>query len=120
MGLDSHRAPEAWCFRRGTLQTQSCQDWCFQTGTFQAEIPNAASDRLAPSLFYPLSGAVDAASRDFSLKSKVATRRETREFGLESYSRGIVFPKGDITDPKCRGLVFPEGDIAGPNPQHGF
>ena len=38
VGPDSHRAPEAWCSRRGTLQ---------------AQIPNTASDGLAPSAFGP-------------------------------------------------------------------
>ena len=38
MGPDSHRDPEAWCSRAGTLQ---------------AQIPSTASDGLAPSAFDP-------------------------------------------------------------------
>ena len=38
VGPDSHRDPEAWCSR---------------TGTLQAQIPNTASDGLAPSAFDP-------------------------------------------------------------------
>ena len=38
MGSDSHRAPEAWCSRAGTLQ---------------AQIPNTTSNGLAPSAFDP-------------------------------------------------------------------
>ena len=44
VGLDSHRAREAWCSQSGTLQARSAEDWCFQTGTFQAQILNTASD----------------------------------------------------------------------------
>ena len=34
---DSHRAPEAWCSRTRTLQTQTAEAWCSRTGTLQAQ-----------------------------------------------------------------------------------
>ena len=63
MGPDSHRDPEAWCsrtgtlqawcFRTGTLQARTAEAWCSRTETLQAQIPNTASDGLAPSAFDP-------------------------------------------------------------------
>ena len=47
---DSHHAPEAWCFRKGTLQAQRTEDWCSQEGTLQTQIPNEAITGLAPSV----------------------------------------------------------------------
>ena len=32
---DSHLAPEAWCFRDGTLQAQRAEAWCSEKGTLQ-------------------------------------------------------------------------------------
>ena len=52
MGSDSHRAPEAWCSRTGTLQ-QTAEAWCSRTGTLQAQIPNTASHGLAQSALDP-------------------------------------------------------------------
>ena len=34
-GSDSHLAPGAWCFRKGTLQVQRAEDWCSQEGTLR-------------------------------------------------------------------------------------
>ena len=51
VGPDSHRDPEAWCSRTGTLQARISEAWCARTGTLQAQIPSAASDGLAPSVF---------------------------------------------------------------------
>ena len=53
MGSDSHRTPEAWCSRKGTLQAQSAEAWCSRMGTLQARIPNTISDGLAPSACDP-------------------------------------------------------------------
>ena len=53
MGSNSHRAPEAWCSRRGTLQIHSAKAWRARTRTLQSQIPNTASDGLAPSAFDP-------------------------------------------------------------------
>ena len=53
MGLDTHRDPEAWCSRTRTLQARRAEAWCSRTGTLQAQIPNTASDGLAPSAFDP-------------------------------------------------------------------
>ena len=48
---DSHRDPESRCSRTGTLQAQTAEAWCSRTGTSQPQIPNTASDGLAPSAF---------------------------------------------------------------------
>ena len=53
VGLDSHRDPEARCSRKGTLQAPTAEAWCSRTGTLQAQIPNTASDELAPAAFDP-------------------------------------------------------------------
>ena len=53
VGPDSHRDPEAWCSRTGTLQARTAEAWCSRTGTLQAQIPNTASGGLAPSAFDP-------------------------------------------------------------------
>ena len=53
MGPDSHRDPEAWCSRTGTLQARTAEAWCSRTGTLQAQILNTASDGLAQSAFDP-------------------------------------------------------------------
>ena len=53
MGPDSHRDPEAWCSRTGTLRAQTAESWCSRTGTLQAQIPITASDGLAPSAVDP-------------------------------------------------------------------
>ena len=57
-GSDSHYAPEAWCSRKAIPQAQSAVDRCFQTGTLQTQMPDAASDGLAPS-FLTIFGAED-------------------------------------------------------------
>ena len=44
MGLDSRRAPNAWCSKRGALQAQRAEDWCSHTRILQAQRPNPASD----------------------------------------------------------------------------
>ena len=51
MGPVSHRDPEAWCLRKGTLQVRAAKAWCSRTGTLQAQISSTASDGLAPSAF---------------------------------------------------------------------
>ena len=50
---DSRRDPEAGCSQWGTLRAQRAEDWCSQTGALQTDIPNTASDGLAPSTFDP-------------------------------------------------------------------
>ena len=47
------RTAEAWCSRKGTLQARTAEAWCSRTGTLQAQIPSTASDGLAPSAFDP-------------------------------------------------------------------
>ena len=53
VGPDSHRDPEAWCSRTGTLQARTAEAWCSRTGTFQAQIPSTAFNGLAPLAFDP-------------------------------------------------------------------
>ena len=53
VGPDSHSDVEAWCSRTRTLQARTAEAWCSRTGTLQAQIPNTASDGLAPSAFDP-------------------------------------------------------------------
>ena len=53
VGPDSHRDPQAWFSRTGTLRAQTAEPWCSRTGTFQAHIPRTASYGLAPSAFDP-------------------------------------------------------------------
>ena len=36
LGPDSHRDPEAWCSRTGTLQARIAEAWCSRTGTLLA------------------------------------------------------------------------------------
>ena len=48
---DSYRDPKAWCPRTGTLHARTAVAWCSRTETLQAQIPNTASDGLAPSVF---------------------------------------------------------------------
>ena len=43
-GLNSHRAPETWGSRKGTLQDQSPEAWCSRTGTLQAKFPTQLSN----------------------------------------------------------------------------
>ena len=47
------RMAEAWCSRKGTLQARTAEAWCSRTGTLQAQIPSTASDGSAPSAFDP-------------------------------------------------------------------
>ena len=98
----------------GALQTQRAEDWCSQRRTLQTQMPNEATDGLAPSVLDSFSGAARAVSYEFPPASEEDPRRETLRFGLASCSRGLVLPQGDITGPKSRELVFPEGDIADP------
>ena len=35
---------------RGTLQAQCAGDWCYRRGTLQTQMPNEATDGLAPSV----------------------------------------------------------------------
>ena len=52
VGPNVHHDPEAWCSRTGTLQARTAEAWCSRTGT-TGQIPNMASDGLAPSAFDP-------------------------------------------------------------------
>ena len=53
MRPDSHRDPEAWCSRTGTIQARTAEAWWSRAGTLQIQIPNTASDGLAPAAFDP-------------------------------------------------------------------
>ena len=64
-------------FLRETLQVQSAEDWCSQRETLQTQMPNEATDGLAPSVSDSFSGAVRAASHEFPPVSEEDTRRET-------------------------------------------
>ena len=64
-------------FRRGTLQALRAEDWCSQTGTLQTQMPNEATDGLAPSVLDSFSGAARAASYEFPPASEEDPRRET-------------------------------------------
>ena len=68
---------------RGTLQAQRAEDWCSQRGTLQTQMPNEATDGLAPSVLYSFSGAMRAASYEFPPASEEGSRRETA--GLDSH-----------------------------------
>ena len=120
MGSDSHHAPEAWCSRKGTPQAQRAEDWCSQTGILQTQTSKATSDRLAPSGVNHFLGAVRADFCVFSADEHRESEARNRGLGFASCSRGLVFPQGGTTGPKCRGLVFPDGDIAGSKFRHGF
>ena len=77
VGSDSRRAPEAWCSGKGTLQAQRAEDWCFQTETLQTQMPNEATDGLAPSVLDSFLGAMRGASYEFPPASEEDPRRET-------------------------------------------
>ena len=64
-------------FLRGTPQAQRAEDWCSQRGTLQTQMPNEATDRLAPSVLDPFSGAARAASNEFPPASEKDSRQET-------------------------------------------
>ena len=51
VGPESHRDPETWCPRTGTLQAKPPEAWCSRTGTSQAKIPSTASYGLEGSAF---------------------------------------------------------------------
>ena len=56
-GFGLASCPRGVVFLRGTLQAQRAEDWCFQRGTLQTQMPNEATDGLAPSLLDSFSGA---------------------------------------------------------------
>ena len=63
-------------FLRATLQAQSAEYWCSQRGALQTQMPNEATDGLAPSVLDSFSGAVRAASYEFPSASEKNPRRE--------------------------------------------
>ena len=71
-------------------------DFCSQTGTRQLQTPSAAPDGLAPSGFYPFSGAVRAASFDFSPKSKEDTKRKTASLDSHRAPEAWCSQKGTL------------------------
>ena len=64
-------------FLRGTLLARRAEDWCSQRAALQTQMPNEATDGLAPSGFGLFSGAVRADSRGFSPTSEEDPRRQT-------------------------------------------
>ena len=64
-------------FLRGTLQAHIPEDWCCQREALQTQMPNGATDGVAPSVSDSFLGAVRAASYDFPLASEENPRRET-------------------------------------------
>ena len=64
-------------FLRGTLQAKSAEDWCSQRETLQTQMPNEATDGLAPSVSNSFSGAVRAAAYEFPPANEEDPRRET-------------------------------------------
>ena len=82
---------------------------------------NQATDGLAPSEFDHFSGVHSwSGLLRFSVNERRGPEARNRELGFASCSRGLVFPQGGTTAPKCQGLVFPDGDMAGPKFEHGF
>ena len=67
----------------GALQTQRAEDWCSQRGTLETQVPNEATDGLAPSVLDSFWGAARAASYEFPPASEEDPRRETP--GLDSH-----------------------------------
>ena len=45
VGPDSHRDPEAWCSRTGTLQDRTAEAWCSRKGILQARTAEAWCSR---------------------------------------------------------------------------
>ena len=116
-GFDSHHGSEAWCARKGTVQAERAE-----TGVPKREYhrPKCTPRLLTGkhSRFLNIFREFRVYSRAFS-PTKKKTRDEKPVFRFASCSRGLMFPRGYITGPKCRGLVCPDGDIAGPKFQHG-
>ena len=52
-------------FLRGILQAQRAEDWCSRRGTLQTQMPNEATDGLAPSVKYSFSGPARGAFYEF-------------------------------------------------------
>ena len=76
-GFELASCSQSLVFLRGTLQAQRAEDWCSQRGTLQTQMPNEATDGLAPSLLDSFSGAARAASYEFPPASEEDSRRET-------------------------------------------
>ena len=64
-------------FLKGGLQAQRAEGWCSQRGTLQTQMPNEATDGLAPSVLDSFFGAARAASYEFPPASEENPRRET-------------------------------------------
>ena len=64
-------------FLRGTLHAQRTEDWCSQRGTLQTQMPNEATDGLAPLVLDSFSGAARVASYEFPPASAEDPRQET-------------------------------------------
>ena len=71
------------------------------------QMSNDATDGLAPSVFLFFSGAVREDSRAFLPTSEERPKARYYGFGFASCSRGLVFPNGDIADPKSNTAFDP-------------
>ena len=83
-------------FLRGTLQAQSAEDWCSQRGTLQTQMPNEATDGLAPSVLDSFSGAVRATSYEFPPASEEDPRQETEGSGSHHAPEAWCSRKGTL------------------------
>ena len=75
-------------FLRWTLQAHRAEDWCSQRRTLQTQMPNEATDGLAPSVLDSSSGAGRAAFYEFPPASEDDSRRETP--GIHNLQRGCI------------------------------
>ena len=98
-------------FLTGTLQAQRGKSWCSHRMTLQTQMPNEATDGLAPSVWDSFSGATKAAYYECPPASEEDSSRETPGSDSPLASEAWCSRKGTLQAQRAEDWCPPKGTL---------